>query len=189
MRSSSYNTMINMITNPKSKPKFCSKNVIIGSVCNASLCINSGSCKEINITVLTDIIYMKKFLHADWLRASMSINPKQCKNLNFFYCRKTKLVQSWNWVQKLEIKLINRKIAKEKLTDGKSNLLFSKSRARPGWHNSWRNFYLIAWYASVYSAQPSGNFFINQHGEIFSCILLTGNQMIFLVQFAINKHE
>ena len=32
-------------------------------------------------------------------------------------------------------------------------------------------------------------FFINQHGEIFSCILLTGYQMIFRVQFGINKHS
>ena len=32
-------------------------------------------------------------------------------------------------------------------------------------------------------------FFINQHGEIFSCILSTGNQMNFLVQFGINKHS
>ena len=54
-----------------------------------------------------------------WLAESMSINPKQCKNLNFLSAEKTKLVQ------KLEIKLIDRKVAKEKLTDGQSNLLFS----------------------------------------------------------------
>ena len=35
------------------------------------------------------------------------------------------------------------------------------------------------------SAQPSRNFFINQHGEIFSRILLTGNQMISVVKFAL----
>ena len=105
-------------------------------------------------------------------------------------CKKLKLsAKSWIWVRKLEIKLTDRKVAKEKLTDGQSNFLFSKSRARPGWRNSWRNFYLIAWYTSVPSARPSRNFFINQHGEIFSCILLTGHQIIFLVQFEINKHS
>ena len=48
----------------------------------------------------------------------MSINPKQCKNLQFFECRKLKLSA------KLDIKLIDKKVAKEKLTDGQSNLLF-----------------------------------------------------------------
>jgi len=91
-------------------------------------------------------------------------------------------------VQKNEIKLIDRKVAKEKLTGGQSNLLFSnQAHALDGATDSWRNFSLIAWYACVPSAQPSRNFFINQHGEIFSCILLTGNQMIFLVQFGINN--
>ena len=81
-------------------------------------------------------------------------------------------------MQKLEIKLIDRKVAKEKLTDGQSNLLFSnQTHALDGAIHG------------VPSAQPSRNFFINQHGEIFSCILLTGNQMIFLVQFGINKHS
>ena len=53
------------------------------------------------------------------LAESMSINPKQCKNLKFFECRKLKLSA------KLEIKLIDKKVAKEKLTDGQLNLLFS----------------------------------------------------------------
>ena len=64
------------------------------------------------------IIYMKKFLHADWLRACQ-LFPNSAKNWNFLSAERR------NWVQKLEIKLIDRKVAKEKLTDGQSNLLFS----------------------------------------------------------------
>ena len=56
------------------------------------------------------IIHMQKFHHADWLRAHQLI-PNSA--------------ESWNWVQKLETKLIDRKVTKEKLTDGQSNLLFS----------------------------------------------------------------
>ena len=51
-----------------------------------------------------------------------------------------------------------------------------KSSVRLGW----RNFALIAWYACVSSAEPSG---------IFSCILLISNQMIFHVKFGINKQR
>ena len=39
--------------------------------------------------------------------------------------------ESWNWGQKLEIKLIDRRVAKEKLTDGQSNLLFSNQAHAP----------------------------------------------------------
>ena len=62
MRSSSYHAMMNMIANPTSKPKFCSTNVMIGSFRNASLCIRSGSCKDINKTALTDRIKPKTTL-------------------------------------------------------------------------------------------------------------------------------
>jgi len=51
-------------------------------------------------------IYMQKFHHADWLTACQLI-PNSA--------------ESWNWVQKLQIELIDRKVAKEKLTDGQSN--------------------------------------------------------------------
>ena len=48
------------------------------------------------------------------------------QKLEIFECRKTKLVQKVEIEKKkLEIKLIDRKVAKEKLTDGQSNLLFS----------------------------------------------------------------
>ena len=47
--------------------------------------------------------------------------------------------------KKLEIKLIDRKVAKEKLTDGQSNLLFSNdAHALYGAIDSWRNISLIA---------------------------------------------
>ena len=49
-----------------------------------------------------------------WLAESMSINPKQCKNLKFFECTKTKLVQ------KVEIECKNLKL----------NWLTGKSRKR-----------------------------------------------------------
>ena len=64
------------------------------------------------------IIYMQKFQHADWLRACQLI-PNSAKTWNFLSAEKTKLAQ------KLEFKLIYRKVAKDKLTDGQSNLLFS----------------------------------------------------------------
>ena len=50
-----------------------------------------------------------------------------------------------------------------------------KSSVRLGW----RNFPLIAWYACVSSAEPSG---------IISCVLLISNHMMFNVKFGINKH-
>ena len=68
-----------------------------------------------------------------WLAESMSINPKQCKNLKFFECRKTKLVQ------KVEIKCKNLKL--NWLTTGKSrnrtplmaNLIFCFQIKRMPW--------------------------------------------------------
>ena len=150
----------------------------------------SGNCGKISINTFhiplevilistsSLIIYVKKIFHADWLRACQLI-PNSAKTWNFFDCWKTKLVQ------KLEIKLIDRKVAKEKLTDEQSNLLFSnQAHALDGAIFPW-----LRDTPCVPSAQPSRNFFINQHGEIFACILLTGNQMIFLVQFGISKHS
>ena len=65
-------------------------------------------------------------------------------------------------MQKVEIKLIDRKGAKEKLTlDG----------------------------AIFPSLRVTREFLLLNHLEIFACILLTSNQMIFVVQFGINKHE
>ena len=58
----------------------------------------------------------------DQLLQGMLSLPLRCDlYLKFFECRKLKLSA------KLEIKLIYRKVAKEKLTDGQSNLLFSTS--------------------------------------------------------------
>ena len=118
------------------------------------------------------IIYMKKFLHFDWLKSSALFFPKQCRK-ELIQCKKKKQTMYSDWSM---IKETNRWPIK--------SFVF-KSSARP----RWRNFSLIAWYACVPSVQPSRNFFINQHGEIFSRILLTGNQMIFVVQFEINKHS
>ena len=124
-----------------------------------------------------------------WLAESMSINLKQCKNLKFFECRKTKLVQ------KVEIECKNLKLnwltgKSRKRNSQMANQIFCFQIKRTPWMAQFMaQFSLIAWYACVPSAQPSRNFFINQHGQIFSCILLTGNQMIFLVQFGINKHS
>ena len=67
---------------------------------------------------------MKKILHADMLRICQLI-PKSAKAWNFLVLIDEISAESWNWVEKLEIKLIDRKVEKEKLTDGQSNLLFS----------------------------------------------------------------
>ena len=113
----------------------------------------------------------------------MSINPKQCKHLKLFERRKTKLVQKVEIECKnLKLNWLTGKSRKKKTHRWPIKYFVFKSSARPGWRNSWRNFSLIAWCACFSSA-------INQHGEIFSCILLTGNQMIFLAQFGINKHS
>ena len=102
---------------------------------------------------------MKKFLHADWLRACQLI-PNSA--------------ESWNWVQKFEINLIDRKVAKEKLTDGQSNLLFSnQAHALDGTiHGA-----IFPWMRDTHA------FLLLNHLEIFSYILLISNQMVFLVQF------
>ena len=112
---------------------------------------------------------MKKFLHSDSLRACQLI-PNSAKIS----------AESWNWVQKLEIKLIDRKVAKEKLTDGQSNLLFSnQAHALDGAING----AIFPW------LRDTRVFLLLNHLEIFSYILLISNHMIFLVQFGINKHE
>ena len=51
--------------------------------------------------------------------------PNSAKAWNFLVQIDEISAESWNGVEKLEIKLIDRKVEKEKLTDGKSNLLFS----------------------------------------------------------------
>ena len=78
-------------------------------------------------------------------------------------------------MQKLEIKLIDRKVAKEKLIDGQSNLLFSnQAHALDG--------------AIFPRLRDTRAFLLLNHLEIFSYILLS-NHVIFLVQFGINKHS
>ena len=67
-------------------------------------------------------MYMKKFLHADMLRVCQ-LMPNSAKAWNFLEQIDEISAECWNWVEKLEIKLIDRKV--EKLTDGQSNLLFS----------------------------------------------------------------
>ena len=83
-------------------------------------------------------------------------------------------------MQKLEIKLIDRKVAKEELTDGQSNLLFSnQAHALDG-----------AILGTIFPClRDTRAFLLLNHLEIFSYILLIGNQMIFLEQFGINKHS
>ena len=50
---------------------------------------------------------MQKFQNADWLRARQLI-PNSAESWNLLGAK------SWNWVQKVEIKLIDRKVAKAK---------------------------------------------------------------------------
>ena len=54
-----------------------------------------------------------------------------------------------------------------------------KSSTRPGWRNWWRNFPWL---------RDTCEFPLLNHFEFFSCILLIGNYMIFLLQVGINKH-
>ena len=85
-----------------------------------------------------------------------------------------------NWVQKLEIKLIDRKVLKEKLTDGQSNLLFSnQAHALDG-----------AIHGAIFPwLRDTRAFLLLNHLEVFSYVLLISNHKIFLVQFGINKHS
>ena len=113
---------------------------------------------------------MKKFLHADWLRACQLI-PNSAKTWNFFECRKTKLVQ------KVEIECKNLKL----------NWLTGKSRKRNSLMANqifcfqikrtpcMAQFFPNCVIRVVSSGQPSRNFFINHHGEFLSCRLLTGS--------------
>ena len=112
------------------------------------------------------IIYMKKFLHFDWLKSSALFFPKQCRK-ELIQCKKKKQTMYSDWSM---IKETNRWPIK--------SFVF-KSSARPGWRNWSRNFFLIAWYTCVSSVLPFGNLL---------CILLISNHMIFLVQFGLNKH-
>ena len=110
----------------------------------------------------------------DWLRACQLI-PNGAKSWIFRVQKDESSAESWNWVQKREIKLIDRKVAKEKLTDGQSNLLFSnQAHALDGAIFPW--------------LRDTRAFLLLNHLEIFSYILLS-NHVIFLVQFGINKHS
>ena len=92
------------------------------------------------------IIYMKPFLHSDWLRA-VQFFLKQCrKELIQSKTRKQTKHSDWSMISETHRWPIK-------------SFVF-KSSARPGWRNWWRNFSLIAWYAFVSSAQPSRNFFM-----------------------------
>ena len=77
------------------------------------------------------------------------------------------------------MKLIDRKVAKEKLTDGQSNLLFSNQAHALDGAIHRANFPCLLYTCA---------FLLLNYLEIFACILLTSNQTIFPVQFGINKH-
>ena len=91
------------------------------------------------------IIYMKKFLHSDWLRAVQFFFFKQCRK-ELIQCKKRKQTKHSDWSM---IKETHRWPIK--------SFVF-KSSARPGWRNWWRNFSLIAWYTCVSSVLPFRNF-------------------------------
>ena len=116
----------------------------------------------VNGFVSSLIIYMKKFLHSDWLRAVQFFSLKQCRK-ELIQCKKRKQTKHSDWSM---IRETHRRPTK--------SFVF-KSCARPGWRNWWQNFSLIA-------------FLLLNHLEIFSHILLIRNHMICLVQFGINKH-
>ena len=83
-------------------------------------------------------------------------------------------------MQKLEIKLMDWKVAEEKLKDGQSNLLFSnQEQSLDGAIHG----VIFPWWRDMRA------FLLLDHLQIFAYILLTSNQMIFLVHFGINKHS
>ena len=98
------------------------------------------------ITIL--IIYMKKFLHFDWLRAvQFYIFSKQCRK-ELIQCKKRKQTKHCDWL-----------MMKETHRWPFKYFVF-KSSASPGWRKWRRNLSLIAWCACVSSAKPSLNFFM-----------------------------
>ena len=105
-----------------------------------------SSCSGPDWGICKLIIYMKKFLHSDWLSAVQFFFFKQCRK-ELIQCKKRKQTKHSDWSM---IRETHRWPIK--------SYVF-KSSARPGWHNWWRNFSLTAWYACVSSAQPSRNFF------------------------------
>ena len=117
----------------------------------------------------------------------MSINPTQCKNLKFFECRKTKLMQ------KAEIECKNLKL---NWLTGKSRIKNSQMANQIFCFQNKEHFLDGAIHGAIFTSLRDTRaflllnhlefFFINQHGEIFSWILLTGNQMIF---FSCNLEE
>ena len=100
------------------------------------------------------IIYMKKFLHFDWLRAVQYFSKTVQKRVNTVQNKPSILIGQWS----------------KKLTDGQSNLDGAIDGVIFPWLRDTRAFLLFYTF------------------EIFSCILLISNHMIFLVQFGINKH-
>ena len=116
--------------------------------------------------VFTLIIYMKKFLHSDWLRA-----------VKFFLKTLQKRVNSMQKeVTNQAFWLVN----DERNTDGQSNILLSnQAHALDGAIDGVIDGTIFLWLRA---------FLLLNHLEIFSCILLISNHMIFLVQFGINKH-
>ena len=208
-------------------------------------------------------------ISASSLAESTSINPKQCRKLKLSAKR-------WNWVQKVEIKLIDRKVAKARQTKwrplsegleraktainakfdrfnenqqcinqctsnwtfvqhkrGSTKLLkatnrgFSFATARKegrlqawievahfssflcNWmrikapDNAWKGALKFRGSIWIYKAwqllnvltpirkgkRPNTSCLSSTCREIFVCVLLTSNHMIFLVQFGINQHS
>ena len=107
------------------------------------------------------IIYMKKFLHFDWLRA-VQFFFKHCRR-ETIPCKKMKQTKHSDWSM---------------IKAGQSNLLLSKlAHAQDG-----------AIDGVIFSDCVTRMFLLLNHLGIFSCILLISNHIIFLVQFGINKH-
>jgi len=109
------------------------------------------------------MIYMKSFIHADWLRACQLI-LNSVKTWNFLSA------ESWDWVQNLKLNWLTGKSRKR--NSQMANQIFCFQIKRTPWM---AQFFPNCLTRVVSSAQPSRNFFINHHGEFFSCILLTGS--------------
>ena len=99
---------------------------------------------------------MKKFLHADWLRACQLIPNR---------------AESWNWVQKVEIWLTGKS---QKRNSQMANQIFCFQIKRTPWDGTICGA-IFPWLRDTCA------FLLLNHLEVFSYILLISNQMIFLV--------
>ena len=111
------------------------------------------------------IIYMKNFLHSDWLRA-----------VQFFLNSAEKSYSVQKEVTNQEFWLVNDQRNSQMVNQ---IFCFQIKCTHPEWRNWCHNFPRL---------HDTRVFLLLKHLKNFSSILLISNHMIFLLQFGINKH-